>query len=277
MVVCGCSRIAVGIAVSVALWRIEVFGISIHIGIAVHSVHRRVHECLVVNSRIGVVGVVSRNNGIESHLQPGSHLLVQTGAHVETVVVVFAVVHDTVLVEVAETYRVVGGVRAACKVDRMAVCECGMNQLAVPVRAHAVVIRNVLGRGGINEVVHFHILLRACELHDVGGNLHAHIAVVSYANLAAGALLGCDDDNAVGGAYAVNRGSRCVLEHREALDIVRGQEVDIVHEGAVNHIERIGIIAYWRALMGLAATCLESSSPLTFTIGAVRSLDFWVP
>ena len=120
-----------------------------------------------------------------------------------------------------------------------------MNQFRIPVRAHTVVIFNFLCRSGgcLCKVVHLHVLLRVGHLEDVGGNLHAGVAVVGHPHAAGLTLLGGNQDDAVSSAYAVYGGSRCILENRQGLYIGGAQEVDVVHEGAVNNVQRIGIIA----------------------------------
>ena len=121
------------------------------------------------------------------------------------------------------------------------------NQGTVPVRADARVgsqrIDGLERVVRIGEVVHFDILLGRCHRQDIRRNLEAGIAVIGDAHAAGLALFGRHDDDAVGGANAVDRRCGSVLEHRQRLDIAGGEEVDVVHEGAVHDIERVGVIA----------------------------------
>ena len=265
VVVCGCGRVAVGIGIAVTLGRIELLRICVGVGIGIDSVHGRVHECLVEHAGVGVVAVVGRDDGVEPDLEPAGHCLIQTGAEVDTVIVVNRVVHDTVLVVVAQTHRIVCLLCAAGEIQGMGVGKGGMDQFLVPVCADAVIVGNVLcGSGGnLGEVVHLHVLLRICHLEDVGGDLETGIAVVGHPHAAGFTLLGSDQDDAVRCAHTVDCGCRCVLEDGEGLDIARRQEIDVVHEGAVNDVQRIGIVAdgayaadlHGRAGTGGAALC----------------------
>ena len=201
--------------------------------------------------------VVTGNHGVDAHLEPVGHSLVQSCTQVKTVVVVGAVVHDTVLIEVAQAHRVVGLFCAAGKVKRMAVSEGVMYQLFIPVGADAVVVGHILWRVRVYKVVHLNILLCVSKFHDVGGHLQAGIALVVYADLAQVAFPRGDNDDAICGTHTIDGSCRCILEHGKGLDIIAGEEVDIVHEGSVNHIERIGIVtdgAYAADLNGRSGT-----------------------
>ena len=117
------------------------------------------------------------------------------------------------------------------------------DKLAVPVRIGGVVGR-ILGRLRIGEVVKLNVLRRVRHFHDVGRHLQAGIALIGHAHPAGFALAGGDYDYAVRSTYAVDGRCGCVLKDCQGLYIVGRQEVDIVHEYTVNHVERIGIVTY---------------------------------
>ena len=134
----------------------------------------------------------------------------------------------------------------------MAVGKSGMDHLGIPVGADSCTgCRRIdglerlvdVGIEIIDQIVHLDVLLRIRKLHDVGRDLDTCIAVVSYPDLAGSTFLGSDEDDAIGCAHAVDGGGRSVLEDGQALDIGAGQEVDVVHEGTVDHVERVGIVA----------------------------------
>ena len=129
----------------------------------------------------------------------------------------------------------------------MAVGKGGLYQGLVPVRAYACVCGKGINRIkrviGICQVVHLNVLLGRSHGHNVGGYLDAAVAVVGHTDLTRCTLLGGDKDDAVCGTYAVDCGGRCILEHGEGLNIGGAQEVNVVHERAVNYVQGIGIVS----------------------------------
>ena len=122
-----------------------------------------------------------------------------------------------------------------------------MHQGGVPVGADSVVIGGILGneaRGAVeSQVVQLAVLLGVGQLHNVGGHLHAGVTVVAHAGVSHLSLAGGHDDDAVGRPDAVDGRRRSVFENSERLDVGAGEEVDVVHKCAVNHVQGLGIVA----------------------------------
>ena len=56
-----------------------------------------------------------------------------------------------------------------------------------------------------------------------------------------GSFLGGDNHHAVGGTHTIDSCRRSVFEHAHILDIARVEEIDVIVEHTIHHIQRIGI------------------------------------
>ena len=106
-----------------------------------------------------------------------------------------------------------------------------------------------LGPVGIGTlVIHQREAVRAGIVTQFGGRHHlqvlgdlveGHIAVVVHVHAAFLALLGRDDDHAVGGLGAVDRGRGSIAQDVDRLDVVRRHEREVHARNAVHDVVRL--------------------------------------
>ena len=207
----------------------------------------------IVGGALGAVG----EHTVEAHLEPAGCLIVESGAEVETLVVVLHV-HHTILTQVVDTHRIGGLLATAGDAQAVVGDQRRAQQLTVPVGiravspiveiaagiAAAIAVDGVLHVGLIGIVVgleqHGGIFARAGHLQHVGGLLDTHISIIGdLGRLILAAVLGGDNHHTVGGAHTVDGGCRSIFEHRHVGNVVGIEEVDVVVEHTVHHIERI--------------------------------------
>ena len=102
--------------------------------------------------------------------------------------------------------------------------------------------RTVLGAVTQRFVAHFDVILHVHQVVTVQcARGDADVTLVRYAYPVVFALLGRDDDHAVGTARSVERTGRCVLEDGHRLDVVRVERAQrAVVRHAVHDVERRG-------------------------------------
>ena len=160
----------------------------------------------------------------------------------------------TGLVEFAETDREAGNVAAAQDVEGgvadRSVVDRGLLEPVGAVPGTGLdagvllgdqvgpVVRGLVG-GLVGQVVDLHVLLGVQRSDTVGVRvLPAVVAVEGNLDLAGLTLLGCHEDDAVGGTGTVDGAGSRILQDVDGLDIVGGESGDGAVRHAVHNVER---------------------------------------
>ena len=165
---------------------------------------------------------------------------------IDSVVVVVGVVHYAVLVEIAQADRIIGLVGSAGEVQRVGSGGRRVDELLVPVGTARIVGRIAVSPANgvpVGKIEQFHVLFRVAKLHDVHRHLDTCITVIADAEMVVGTLLGGDENDSVCSAHTVDGGSGSILEHGQGFDVVIGEEVDVVHKGAIDDVKRGRIVS----------------------------------
>ena len=124
-------------------------------------------------------------------------------------------------------------------------------QFVVPVGIRIVLVllevAAILGHTGLKhgQIVgylalaqHLCILARIAHLKHVGGLLHAHVAVVRHlGTFVVLAFLRSDDHHTVGSTHTVDGAGTGILHDAHLLDVTVVEEVDVVVEHSIHHVE----------------------------------------
>ncbi len=197
--------------------------------------------------------VLTEGDDVEVALAPEHVVRVDTGR--QTLVVgSYGLAEDTFLVGVAHTHRELGDVRTTDDVD--GVVRVGRIRVAdrlKPVGSHEGTVLDAVVEGRIQGVdpvdgvfahieVHLvldvHVLPGIQELGHLLDVLHAVEAVVGDGDLAALALLGGNQDDAVRTTGTVDGAGSSVLEDVDAFNVGRVECVDVAARHTVDYIQR---------------------------------------